>query len=257
MNANASQPTTPPSPNDFEALYRGDYDALNLALQASSGAPHAEFQIDRIPWDIGEVQPVVRDLEADGQITDEVLDIGCGTGENAMFLAGRGYRVCGLDAAPAAIEIARERARLQELDEAVEFDVADATDLTGYADRFATVIDSALYHCFPEEQRPRYVAEVYRACRPGARLHVACFSDQVPDELPGPYRISEGNLRNTLTNAGWSIARLERTTYTTATTRRDIERQPATALSAIADRLSFDSHDRLLAPAWLATAERR
>ncbi|RVW00167.1 class I SAM-dependent methyltransferase [Rhodococcus xishaensis] len=256
MNANAPQPTTPPSPDDFDALYRGDYDAFNLAVQASD-VPHPEFRIDRVPWDISEVQPVVRDLEADGQITDEVLDIGCGAGENAMFLAGRGYRVCGLDAAPAAIDIARERARQRGLDKVVEFDVADATDLTEYADRFATVIDSALYHCFPEEQRPHYVAELHRAGRPHARLHVVCLSDQVPDEFPGPYRISEDNLRDTLTDGGWAITRLELTTYTTATTRRDIERQPGTGLSAIADRLDFDSHDRLLASVWLTTAERR
>ncbi len=256
MNADVPEPSVPPNPADFDAVYRGDFEALARDRQANSTGQPPAFQIDRVPWDIGEAQPVVRSLEADGEITDEVLDIGCGPGENALFLAEHGYRVCGLDAAPAAIDIARERARSRGLEGAVDFAVADATELTGYTDRFTTVVDSALYHCFPEDQRPRYAAAVYRACVPHARLHLVCFSDDVPEEFPGPFRISEENLRDTLGGAGWVIHRLERTTYTTAVTRSDIARQDASPLAAVAARLDFDAHDRLLAPAWLATAER-
>lgn len=256
MNADVPQPPTPPRPADFDALYRGDFDALNQNPQPTETVQHPGFQIEKVPWDIGEAQPVVRALEADGQITGEVLDIGCGPGENALFLAERGYRVCGLDAAPAAIDIARDRARSRGLEGTVDFAVADATELTDYADRFTTVIDSALYHCFPEDERRRYAAAVYRACVPHARLHLVCFSDQVPEEFPGPYRISEDNLRETLDGAGWAIRRLERTTYTTAVTRSDIARQDDSPLAAVAARLGFDARDRLLAPAWLATAER-
>ncbi|MGF7123242.1 MULTISPECIES: class I SAM-dependent methyltransferase [unclassified Rhodococcus (in: high G+C Gram-positive bacteria)] len=256
MNANAPQPPTPPGPADFDALYRGDFDALNQNPQPTETAQHPGFQLDKVPWDIGEAQPVIRNLEADGQIASEVLDIGCGPGENTIFLADRGYRVCGLDAAPAAIDIARERARLRGLEKAVHFDVADALTLTGYTDRFTTAIDSALYHCFDEDTRHRYVAALHRACRPGARLHLLCFSDLVPDEFPGPFRISEGNLRDTLAGAGWAIRRLERTTYTTAMTRGDMAGQADAPLAAVADRLGYDAQDRLLAPAWLATAVR-
>lgn len=245
-----------PSPAAFDALYRGDFETFRRAAPPSDTARYTEFQFDRVPWDIGEAQPVVRDLEADGQIASEVLDIGCGPGENAIFLAGRGYQVCGLDAAPAAIGIARERARQRGLGEAVVFDVADATTLTDYTDRFTTVVDSALYHCFPEDQRHGYVAALHRAARPHARLHVVCFSDRVPDEFPGPFRISEDNLRGTLADAGWVVRRLEAATYTTAFTRADLAQQPTSALAAVASGLGFDSDDRLLAPAWLATADR-
>lgn len=256
MSERAGQPNTPSPPEgaDFDAIYRGDYQAFSRAT-AEQGV---SMELDRVPWDIGEAQPVVRKLEASGQITSEVLDIGCGPGENALFLAERGYQVCGLDGAPAAIEVARERAAARGLDRAVEFTVTEATALTSYRDRFATVVDSALYHCLNEDQRHAYVAALHRACRPEARLHLLCFSDQLPDGFPGPYRITENNLHSTLPPAGWSIDRLEHATYSTAFTRADLQQQPTNSLPAVfaAAGLGYDDQDRLLVPVWLATARR-
>ncbi|NKS25407.1 methyltransferase domain-containing protein [Rhodococcus hoagii] len=254
MNADVPQSTPPPKVGDFDALYRGDFAAVNADAEPTETVPG--FTFDRVPWDIGEAQPAVRALESSGQFAREVLDIGCGPGENALFLASRGYRVWGLDAAPAAIDIARERARQRGMERGVEFEVADATDLSDYADRFVSVIDSALYHCFPEDQRHRYAASLFGACRPQARLHVVCFSDRVPDGFPGPYRITEDNLRDTLTAAGWTVQRIEPTTYTTAFTQDEMTTQPGSPVAAAAADMQVDDRGRLLVPAWLATAER-
>ena len=48
-------------------------------------------------WDIGRAQPVFVSLDEAGEISGDVLDVGCGTGENALFLAEHGHEVWGVD----------------------------------------------------------------------------------------------------------------------------------------------------------------
>jgi len=196
--------TTPssfrPNPESFDKLYRGE--------AAFDGAP----QPTGIPWDVHQAQPRLMELEALGGISGEVLDIGCGLGDNAIFLASRGHSVTGLDGSPAAIEEARRRAA--EAGVTVTFDVADATDLSGYEGRFDTVVDSALYHCLDEEGQQAYIAALYRVTRPGARLHLSCFSDGNVNGVIAPMgHVPESNLRDTLTANGWRIDFLGPTTY--------------------------------------------
>lgn len=121
---------------------------------------------DPLPWDIGEPQPAVTRLADEGRFTDAVLDVGCGFGDNALFLASRGLAVIGVDIAPHAIELASERAADQGAE--VAFTVADVTDLSGFVNTFDTVLDSALYHCLSGQARRDCVAALHKATRPGA-----------------------------------------------------------------------------------------
>jgi SAM-dependent methyltransferase len=65
------------------------------------------YRLGSPPWDIGAPQPEIVRLAAEGRIVGDVLDLGCGTGENALHLASLGHRVVGLDGSPTAIEAAR------------------------------------------------------------------------------------------------------------------------------------------------------
>ena len=60
-------------------------------------------------WEIGRPQRALLDV-AD-RITGSVLDAGCGTGENALFLASRGQRVTGIDFLAVPITLANRRQR--------------------------------------------------------------------------------------------------------------------------------------------------
>jgi SAM-dependent methyltransferase len=188
------------SPETFDKLYRGE--------PTFEGAPAPAG----VPWDVHQAQPRLMELEALGGFSGEVLDIGCGLGDNAIYLASRGHSVTGLDGSPAAIEEARRRAA--DAGVTVTFDVADATNLTGYEGRFDTVVDSALYHCLDEDGQQAYVAALYRATRPGARLHLSCFSDGNINGVIAPMgHVPESNIRDTLTANGWRIDFLGPTTY--------------------------------------------
>ena len=61
------------------------------------------------PWDIGRPQKEFIDLVRRGEITGSVLDIGCGSGDNALFFAQEGFDVWGIDSSPLAIQKAREK----------------------------------------------------------------------------------------------------------------------------------------------------
>lgn len=62
-------------------------------------------------WDIERPQPEIVRLEKDGWIRGQVLDVGCGTADNALFLAEKGYDVWGVDIVVGAIGRARAKAR--------------------------------------------------------------------------------------------------------------------------------------------------
>jgi cyclopropane fatty-acyl-phospholipid synthase-like methyltransferase len=153
-------------PHDFEASYR-------------AGTP---------PWDIGRPQPEVVALAAEGEIVGEILDLGCGTGENALHLAALGRRVLGVDVSPTAIARAREKAATRGLPAA--FVVGDALDLARLRRRFETAVDCGLFHTFAPEQRRLYAQSLCEVLSSGATLHLLCFSDEEPPG-PGPLRIAQ------------------------------------------------------------------
>jgi cyclopropane fatty-acyl-phospholipid synthase-like methyltransferase len=160
------------------------------------------------PWDTKAPKENVVAWQEAGLVHGDVLDIGCGLGDNAIYLAQHGHSVTGLDISPTALVTARRRAADAGVN--VRFATADATELEGYTDAFDTVIDSGMFHCLDDDGKRRYAAAVHRATRPGATMLMGCFSDANPDdaEFPRPV-VSEQTLRDTLGGAGWEITSLE------------------------------------------------
>jgi SAM-dependent methyltransferase len=158
------------------------------------------------PWVIGEPQPALVDLERTGLIGGKILDVGCGTGEHTILLTRLGYDVVGIDFAPEAVEQARRNAEVNGV--AARFEVADATTLPDQP-QYDTIVDSALFHIFDDTDRPRYVASLHNACRPGGVVHVLALSDAGRGFGP---QVSGETIRDAF-SAGWDLEELQPTTY--------------------------------------------
>jgi cyclopropane fatty-acyl-phospholipid synthase-like methyltransferase len=151
------------------------------------------------PWDIGKPQKPFSDV-AD-QITGSVLDAGCGTGDTALFLAGRGNTVAGIDFLEEPIRRAKRKAAERGL--SVRFLVKDATTLKDWSEQFDSVIDSGLFHVFSDADRRKYVEGLATVLKSGGRLFLLCFSDSEPG-TQGPRRISQKELHDAF-SSGWKV----------------------------------------------------
>jgi cyclopropane fatty-acyl-phospholipid synthase-like methyltransferase len=141
------------------------------------------------------------------QITGSILDAGCGTGDTAIFLAGRRCKVTGIDFLEVPIQRAQSKAAVQGVQ--ATFLVKDALTLKDWTERFDNVIDSGLFHVFSDEDRLRYVEGLATVLKPGGRLFLMCFSDEEPG-TQGPRRVSKEELHAAFAK-GWSIESVEPT----------------------------------------------
>lgn len=189
----------------------------------------ASYRLGFAEWAIGAPQPeLVRAVEGGAlQVGARVLDVGCGAGDNAIFLAERGFEVTGIDSVGAAIRIAERSARGRK--RRPRFSVGDALALDGLEETFDAILDSGLLHQFPAARRADYLAGLRCALEPGGRLLVHCFRQHGAAPALGPRRLSEAELRAAFA-AGWELRWLRPSVFHSAA------RAPYPAWTALAVR---------------------
>jgi SAM-dependent methyltransferase len=151
-----------------------------------------------VPWDIPEPPDILVDLLDSGRVAPcDAVDLGCGTGNQALWLASRGFRVTGIDLSTEAIAIASSHASERGL--ACRFMVHDLTgDVADLAGSFDFAYDwKVLHHVFPE-QRERWATCVRQLLRPGGTYFSLCFSEREPTGFPGTGKVRETALGTTL-----------------------------------------------------------
>jgi SAM-dependent methyltransferase len=153
-----------------------------------------------LPWDIERPQPAFVELAKAGELRGSVLDVGCRTGENALYLAGLGHEVWGVDSALAAIQKARSKSVQRGV--RVNFRLVDALELRCLGKTFDTVIDSGLFQVFSDEDRIRFRESLAAVLLPGGTYFLLCFNEQETGE--GPRRITQAEIRSSFQD-GWTV----------------------------------------------------
>src|ERR1700757_1857898 len=104
------------------------------------------------------------------------LDLGCGTGRNAIYLARQGWDTIGVEMVEYAVEVARRKAAARDVPvRFVQGDVTRLADLDIGAE-FTLLMDGGCYHMIPPGRRDAYAESVTRVAAPGARLILVGFS---------------------------------------------------------------------------------
>ncbi|MGW1615810.1 class I SAM-dependent methyltransferase [Streptomyces sp. NPDC002285] len=144
-------------------------------------------------WVTTSVSPQLQRLVIEGTIApgSSVVDLACGPGVHAIFLARHGMRVTGVDRSAAALDRARTLADLYHSDVTfLEGDILDVPMPDGCAD---VVHDSFVYHNVRPEARTAYAAEAARLAAPGGLFVMVGFSDRMTAGT-GPIRLSSDDV---------------------------------------------------------------
>ena len=160
-------------------------------MRFSNWAFDLQYVLSRTPWDTQVTPPEVVELVEGGDVSaGRVLDLGCGTGTNCIYLARHGWRVVGVDFSALAIRRARRKARRTGVD--CTFYRADVTDLAFLEETFDFVLDIGCLHSIPMEGWKRYAAKVARLVRPAGMYMLYAFVPR-PDRQ-SPRGVSPGEL---------------------------------------------------------------
>jgi SAM-dependent methyltransferase len=150
-----------------------------------------------MPWDTGVPDPMLIQLVESGDLpVGRVLDVGCGTGTNAIWLAQHGYEVHGVDVAPLAIEQARAKlpVGLNCRFAAVDF-LAERPE----GGPFELVFDRGCFHVFDEPaDRAKFAAQVAAVLAPGGMWLSLIGSTEGPPREVGPPRRSLRDVTNAI-----------------------------------------------------------
>lgn len=134
------------------------------------------------PWDTNVSPPELIAFLRSHQ-PGTALDLGCGTGTNAITLAEYGWQVVGVDFAWRAVEMARRKAKKANFP--IDFRVGDVTHLPGLNRSFDLILDIGCYHSLDNSQTFRYRENLARLLAKGGAFLVYGFlrSDIFPTGL--------------------------------------------------------------------------
>jgi ubiquinone/menaquinone biosynthesis C-methylase UbiE len=134
-------------------------------------------------WDTGISPPELLDFIQKHK-PGRAIDIGCGTGTNIITLAKAGWQVTGVDFAPRAIHLAKQKRR--ETDISATLSVNDATNLRGINGPYDLALDIGCFHGIPRDGQSKYLQQLNRILTPnGFWLMYGFFKPSTAHPGPG------------------------------------------------------------------------
>jgi SAM-dependent methyltransferase len=166
------------------------------------------YRVGFTPWDQDHV-PAELSALVEGPTAfapGRALDVGCGTGTQAVCLAEHGWQVTGVDAVERAL--ARARRRAEEKGVEVRWVIGDVASLStlGLGDGFNFVFDRGCFHDLPVVSREGYVRGVSELAAPGATLLLLAFARR--ERGIGPSGASEEEIRRGF-GQGWELVSVQ------------------------------------------------
>ena len=152
-----------------------------INLRAQMEQIYESLSPDKIPWNIKQPPRQLIELVESGEVTPcRAVDLGCGTGNYAIWLAKKGFQVTGIDFSEKAIDLARRQAERENV--SCAFRVGDLIDADFKADiEYEFAYDwELLHHIFPED-RWTYIHNVVKLLEKGAKYFSVCLSEADPD----------------------------------------------------------------------------
>lgn len=173
----------------LNTLNRTRRGSISINLKEQMEAIYQDLSLGEIPWNHERPPDLLVELVENRRVLPcSAVDLGCGAGNYAAWLASKGFQVTGVDISPKALELATRLARKKGV--SCRFLAADLlADVTALEASFDFAYDwEVLHHIFPEN-RGRYVANIHRMLCPGARYLSVCFSKDNPGfDGKGKYR---------------------------------------------------------------------
>jgi SAM-dependent methyltransferase len=164
----------------------------------------AEAKIDRdwdekyatgdTPWDSGLASRAMLRVIGERQIVPaRALELGCGTGTNAIALAQLGFDVTAVDCSARALELARAKAA--QAGARVEWVEADVQNFGAHLPPFDFVFDRGCYHCCRRVDLAGYLQTLRNVTRPGSKILILAGNAN-EQSAEGPPRVSENEVRS-------------------------------------------------------------
>jgi SAM-dependent methyltransferase len=150
----------------------------------------------RPSWDKGRPSSELKRLIEKGVLRPgRAVELGCGTGTNAVYLAKHGFDVTAIDIAPTALN--RARAKAGKAGVKVHWILADVLAIPELG-TFDFIFDRGCYHGVRRTSAARYVETLRRLSRPGTSFLVLAGNANEPPPHYGPPRVKEEQLRDEL-----------------------------------------------------------